>query len=451
MKKAFLLLCITLLIVSQSVFATNDITILIDGQKKEFNPGPIIQDGSTLVPMRAFFETMGALVTWYDDTMTVTALRGSTSIKLTIGSLESYINGDKYYLSVKPQIINEKTYVPLRFISEALGAEVLWKNDTMTISIKDKTRQALIPFTLLDTQKYELRKTFEFVNNGDIADVDFKILAGTTSTSPYQRDQSVDIFPAPYNMVTDEYGNKYAKIKIQNVQRGQTIEIVVKKVLSNSGISYSIDTNNVSKDYSGLNGYNTYISSQRLIESDNPTIIKKAQSLADYNNNPFLTAKNIYGFVNSYMTDDESDQYARKGALSALLTGRGVCEEYSKLFVALLRADKIPARSVFGYQIAPVKDKIGYDWYDIPNNLSHEWPEFYLPEFGWIIAEPTELYSINGIKTIPWDQFANQKENGHILYGYVPNADSEISWSMEGYGSLDVKNVGVKGEIRKVR
>jgi hypothetical protein len=253
-------------------------------------------------------------------------------------------------------------------------------------------------------------------------------------------------------METDEYGNKYAKIKIQNIQYGQNIEVVVKKTLTNSGISYNIDTNNVSMDYSDLNGYNTYVSPQRLIESDNSNILKTAKDLVDDNNNPYFTAKNIYGFVNSYMTYDTSSQYANLGALSGLLNGRGVCVEYSKLFVALLRANKIPARSVIGYWIQDsIKDKIGYDWYSIPDNLNHEWPEFYLPDYGWIISEPTEIYTYNNVKTVPWNQFANQNKNGHIIYGYAPNIEHEISWSTEGYGDLNIKYIGEKEEIRKVR
>lgn len=450
MKKVFLLLSIMLLVITQSVFATSDITIQIDGHIEEFSPGPVIENGSTLVPMRAFFETMGAKVDWNDDTKSITARRGSTLIGLTIGNLESYINGNKYYLSIRPKIIDDKTYVPLRFIGESLGAEVLWNGNTRTISIKDKTKQPLKPFTLVDTQKYELQNIFKFVNDGDMVDFDLQILAGTISTSPYQNDLSIDISPAPYDMIIDDYGNKYAKIKVENVQRGQKVDVVVKKTLSNSGISYSIDENNISDNYSNLNGYNIYISPQRLIESDNSTIIKKANSLVGLKTNPLLIAKNIYGFVNDYLTYDKSEQYAGKGALSSLLTGYGVCEEYSKLFVALLRAEKVPARSVFGYWLADTKDKIGYDWYDV-SDLKHEWPEFYLSSYGWIISEPTYSYTYNGVKSAPWDQFANQNGNGHILYGYEPDTDQEIKWSVKGYGSLNVKYIGEKEEIRKVR
>jgi transglutaminase-like putative cysteine protease len=451
MKKKFLIITLIFtLLVSLNVYASSDINIIIDNEKFAFEPGPIIKNESTLVPMRALFETLGAKVTWYDSTRTVSAVRNNTNVKLTIDSDKAIINGKVVLLSVKPEIINEKTYVPLRFISESLGAQVAWDGLTRTITIRDKTKISENPIELVDSQKYELRTTYNFVNEGDEADIDVSILAGGLSTSKYQKDDSIIIYPNPYEITEDNYGNKIVKIKGDNLRGGESFNISIAKKLENSGIKYSIDKNNIYKDFSILENYNTYVRPQVLIESDNEDIIKKANELAGEETNPYEIAKKIYEYVNLNITYDMNPEYAGKGALHALYTKRGVCEEFSKLFAALLRAKHIPSRTVYGYWLQDnVKDEIGYDWYKV-EGLRHEWPEFYLPGYGWIICEPTYKYKINGIDTVPWDQFANQNENGHIIDGYKPDTQDQIKWSVEGYGRLNVRLENTTTEIRKI-
>lgn len=452
MKNRFILMLsiIFAIFISCNVYATN-IKIFIDGEQKFFNPPPIIKDGTTLVPMRDCFETLGAKIYWFSSTKSVLAIRENTLIQITIGKHEAYVNKNKIYLNVEPQLVEDKTYVPLRFVSESLGAQVYWDEKTRTITIFDKIRKK-DKIKLLDTQKYELRTTFTFVNKGDKIDSEFEILCGSMSNSPYQKDEALDVKPVPYDFYEDEFGNKFAKIKINNIMPSQTVNIVVTKKLSNSGIEYLIDGDILLNDYNNLNNYKTYISPQIQTESNDPLIVNKALELAGQEKNPYKIARKVFEFVNLYMTYDTSEKYARKGALSALKTGRGVCEDYSKLFVALLRANKIPARSVFGYWINDdIKKEINYDtWYNL-KEAPHEWPEFYLPEYGWVIAEPTFILTINGNKTVPWDQFAKQKSNGHIIYGYEPNTEHALKWNISGYGILNLEFVKMDTEIRKIK
>ncbi|NFA60031.1 viral A-type inclusion protein, partial [Clostridium botulinum] len=82
----------------------------------------------------------------------------------------------------------------------------------------------------------------------------------------------------------------------------------------------------------------------------------------------------IYKFVVKHMEYVEDPAYRNKGALSALKSGKGVCEDYASLFIAMCREVNIPARYVHGLTGA---------------TGNHGWAEFYLPYYGWIIAEPT--------------------------------------------------------------
>lgn len=113
----------------------NTIPVFVDGVQISFDQQPIIQDDRTLVPLRGVFEALGATVYWNNDTRSVTAYKDDTTVELAIGSSTMYVNGQPRYLDVAGQIINDRTMVPLRAISEAFGAIVYWDNDTRTVRV----------------------------------------------------------------------------------------------------------------------------------------------------------------------------------------------------------------------------------------------------------------------------------------------------------------------------
>lgn len=115
-------------------------TVIMDGQVVSFDMPPVIQDGTTLVPMRAIFESLGATVEWDSAKWTATATRSGNRIVVTIGKPSVWINGDDIPVNVPPQIINETTMIPLRVISEGLGAVVEWDGATKTITITGPLR-----------------------------------------------------------------------------------------------------------------------------------------------------------------------------------------------------------------------------------------------------------------------------------------------------------------------
>ncbi|MDP9750768.1 stalk domain-containing protein [Thermoanaerobacter pentosaceus] len=132
-----------------------NITIAINGQNVVFEQKPVIKNGTTLVPMRAFFETLGARVNWEENTRTVTAFRDGTTVQLIIGYKMAKVNGKNYELIVAPQIINSYTYVPLRFVGEVLGYEVIYENGHIIIASNLKAAVSLItaPKNAIDEAK----------------------------------------------------------------------------------------------------------------------------------------------------------------------------------------------------------------------------------------------------------------------------------------------------------
>lgn len=120
------------------VISFDKIKVMIDGELQRFEQPPVNKDGSVLVPMRAIFEKLGAKITWNDTERSVTATKGDVTIYLQIGSTEPTVNGVAKPLEVPAQLVNSYTMVPVRFISESLGAEVDWDQASQTVYIKTK-------------------------------------------------------------------------------------------------------------------------------------------------------------------------------------------------------------------------------------------------------------------------------------------------------------------------
>jgi len=111
-------------------------TATINGEKNTLDVPPQILQGRTVVPLRFISEAFGATVEWIAETKEITIQFGTTQIQLRIGSSTATINGEKNTLDVPPQILQGRTVVPLRFISEAFGATVEWIAETKEITIR---------------------------------------------------------------------------------------------------------------------------------------------------------------------------------------------------------------------------------------------------------------------------------------------------------------------------
>lgn len=138
MKKALCSLFLALgFFVSVFPCSANDIGIYINGESQQFEPAAFISKNRTMVPMRAIFEKLGAELFWDDIKKEVTAKRNGNEIKLAIGDTLAHLNASEIILDAPAVIVNSRTMVPLRFVSESLGANVVWDAETRTVSIND--------------------------------------------------------------------------------------------------------------------------------------------------------------------------------------------------------------------------------------------------------------------------------------------------------------------------
>ena len=154
MKKIISCLLI-IIIVSCAVPAfADDIAIKLNGCEIYCDTAPFIVEGRTLVPLRAISEGMGYDVIWDGENMSVTINNNATGayIILYIGSCNVYTNYGEKEISVAPRIYNDRTMVPIRVISETLGCEVYWD---------DQNRDVLIttvgtPYTHVEDSPYDI-------------------------------------------------------------------------------------------------------------------------------------------------------------------------------------------------------------------------------------------------------------------------------------------------------
>ena len=135
-KIAGLFLSVALLIImTTSAFANGEIKVAIDGEYVEFDVKPQIINDRTMVPLRAIFEALGAEVDWDSDTQTVTAVKEDKVVEATIGSTYMYIDDEKRTIDVAPMLIGERTLVPARFVAEAFDCDVEWDGEDNVVNI----------------------------------------------------------------------------------------------------------------------------------------------------------------------------------------------------------------------------------------------------------------------------------------------------------------------------
>jgi len=115
----------------------DSVTVTLDDTKIEFpDAKPFIDSRSrTLVPIRFVSEAMGAVVNWENETQTVVIVKDADTIRYTIGQPLAYLNDEMMTFDSFGILKDDRTFVPLRFISELLMCDVNWVSETKTVKI----------------------------------------------------------------------------------------------------------------------------------------------------------------------------------------------------------------------------------------------------------------------------------------------------------------------------
>ncbi|MGO4890664.1 copper amine oxidase N-terminal domain-containing protein [Anaerobacillus sp. MEB173] len=108
----------------------------VNGNRITLTEAPYIKSGTTLIPLRFVSEQLGADVTWNGTNRSITVKLDGTTIVLRENNRNVKVNGSSRWIDVAPEIIRGTTFVPLRFVSEQLGKDVKWNSSNKSIAIK---------------------------------------------------------------------------------------------------------------------------------------------------------------------------------------------------------------------------------------------------------------------------------------------------------------------------
>ncbi len=154
---ALALLLITALASTSSIYAAEDPKIFYKGQELVFDQSPFIENGRTLVPIRAIAEAVGMQVDYNSTTKTATLIKSERILKIPFEQENPYVDGKTHIititidqqtavmdgvsrpLDVPAKSIGGRIYVPLRFVSEAMDMDVIWMEEA-NILISDRLR-----------------------------------------------------------------------------------------------------------------------------------------------------------------------------------------------------------------------------------------------------------------------------------------------------------------------
>ena len=111
------------------------IKVYVNGKLIEYANPPMMKYSTTMVPMRATLEAMGANVYWDDNAKSAKAVLNTDITKFSIGSSVYYTNGKMGYLPLEAMLVEGNTYIPLRAIAESFGCNVEWNDESGTVNI----------------------------------------------------------------------------------------------------------------------------------------------------------------------------------------------------------------------------------------------------------------------------------------------------------------------------
>lgn len=118
-----------------TVLVQESIVVFVDGKRVLFDVDPFVAAGHTFVPFRAIAEALGAEVAWDEPSQTVTLRTADRTVTLRVGQSQGVVNGVETPLQAPAQMKNGRVFVPLRFVGEALGAEVTWDGERSAVII----------------------------------------------------------------------------------------------------------------------------------------------------------------------------------------------------------------------------------------------------------------------------------------------------------------------------
>ena len=122
-------------------FAADDVTVYVNGKKVVSDVPATIVNSRAMLPFRAVFNALGVkddAIIWHQNSKSIEVSSGGKYIFLAVGNSGALVNDTLVSLDAAPYIKQSRTFVPIRFVSEALGADVKWNAKTRVVTITKK-------------------------------------------------------------------------------------------------------------------------------------------------------------------------------------------------------------------------------------------------------------------------------------------------------------------------
>jgi N-acetylmuramoyl-L-alanine amidase len=190
-------------------------SLRVNGRLLQADPPPVVFEDRALVPARAVFEALGAAVDWNAETALATVTLDGTVVQLKIGSNLAYVDNEIRPLEAPPKIINDRTMIPVRFVSEALGFGVDFWPDSDTIVVNAPPASAAPSLTTAPSAE----QTAEIL--GAVFTYDEENALGVlrvSRTGALRVEESV--YENPLRYVVDLYGAPAKQISDVEVNKG---------------------------------------------------------------------------------------------------------------------------------------------------------------------------------------------------------------------------------------
>ncbi|TQR99374.1 stalk domain-containing protein [Paenibacillus ottowii] len=174
---------------------SGDIKVIINGVTQQYTQSPVVSQNTTLVPLRGVFESLGAQVEWDSKAKKVTASKSEDTLTLNIGSKLAYKNSKPVQLDVATQIQKGQVLVPLRFVSQSLGAKVNWDQTSRTVTISNQANASTTDINSLSSKPLAApvtKVTYDTYYNDSLTYEDAVKLAIADSTSVKTGEVSID-------------------------------------------------------------------------------------------------------------------------------------------------------------------------------------------------------------------------------------------------------------------
>lgn len=135
------------------------ISVTLDGAPLAFETEPLLENGRVMVPMRGILQPLGYSVRWSEAEKTVFAEKDGVSITLPVGKATAFVNGTAVTLDAPARLLDGRTFVPLRFLAEYSGADVIWDGGAQAVSIlsavEDPTERMKESVVYIQTNKMQ--------------------------------------------------------------------------------------------------------------------------------------------------------------------------------------------------------------------------------------------------------------------------------------------------------